>query len=99
MNFDVFFGFSVMFRPPSDSLPSFTTNLQVLGIKARGGGVPGSEKNFFSHFVICCSPTHGLSKMGSLSSQLPTVAEICVAEDMSFSRVFDVFYRKRASYH
>ena len=44
--------------------------------KARGGGVPGSEKNFFSHFVICCSPTHGLSKMDSLSSQLPTVAEI-----------------------
>ena len=49
-------------------------NSKEVLVKGRGG-VQG-QKIFFSDFVICCSPTHGLSKMGSLSSQLPTVAEI-----------------------
>ena len=62
----------------------------------RGLGGSQGQKQKFSHFVIyiCCSPTHGLSKMGSLSSQLPTVAEIWVAEDTLFSRIFDVFFGK-----
>ena len=59
-------------------------------ILRRLGGSQG-QKPKFSYFVICCSPTHGLSKMGS-SSQLLTVAEIWVTKDTSFSRVFDVFY-------
>ena len=59
-------------------------------------GVQGQKQNF-SPFVImfCYSSTHGLSKMGSLSSELPTVAEIWVAEDTLFSRVLDIFYKKR----
>ena len=38
----------------------------------REGGSQG-QKQKFSHFVTCCSPTHGLYKMGSLFSQLPTL--------------------------
>ena len=43
-------------------------------LKATGGSQ--GQKNYFFLFKICWSPTHGLSKMGSLSSQLQTVAEI-----------------------
>ena len=33
-----FFGFNVMFRPPLDTLPRFSTNFQLSGVLHRGEG-------------------------------------------------------------
>ena len=62
-------------------------------LRRQGGGSLG-QKLFQSYFHICCSPAHPLSKMGSLASQLFTVAEIWFVEVGSFSAVFVDMYRK-----
>ena len=56
--------------------------------QSRGeGGEPGQF--FFLRFVTtCCSPGYPRAKMGSLVSQLQTVAEIWRVKEGSLSRVF-----------
>ena len=66
-----------------------TRNIMIMiNIKARGDGGSLFQKMVSSHFHICCSPAHPDSKMGSLASQLLTVAEIWFVEVGSFSAVF-----------
>ena len=62
--------------------------------KLRGEGGGYQDKIFFFVFIICCSPGYPRAKMGSLVSQLQTVAEIWLDEDGTFSHDFDLLYRK-----
>ena len=62
----------------------------------QGGAGAGGiyQVKIFLRFVLCCSPGYLRSKMGSFVSQLPTVAEIWLDEDGTFSRDFGLSHRK-----
>ena len=61
--------------------------------KAIGGGVNPKILYFLSS-DICCSPSYLVFRMGSLSSQLPAVAEIWVAEVGPYAHFFTKMYGK-----
>ena len=61
-----------------DTLVAFSTRPEDDQILAqlRGEGGVQPQKNKFLSFVICCSPSFCVSKMGSFVSQLQAVVEI-----------------------
>ena len=60
-------------------------------VEGRGGVQPQNMK--FLSFAICCSPSFGVSKMGSFVSQLQAVVEIWRDEVDPFARFFANLYR------
>ena len=51
------------------------SNLSAVLISLRGEGGPASKMKILC-FVICCSPSFGVSKMGSFVSELQAFVEI-----------------------